>query len=127
MEAKDRRPENPCKRYVKVRADFELDGRIRPSLFREEDGPAFRIDRVLDASGRVAQGGRTGNPLCVRGGGQHRRPVPRRAVLVYRAGRERVESLTKSANRRVAGTMCLSGVWGCPNQQSAGFASGRTG
>ena len=26
MEAKDRRPENPCKRYVKVRADFELDG-----------------------------------------------------------------------------------------------------
>ena len=48
MEAKDRRPENPCKRYVKVRADFELDGRIRPLLFREEDGPAFRIDRVLD-------------------------------------------------------------------------------
>ena len=40
---------------------------------------------------------------------------------------ESVESLTKSANRRVAGTMCLSGVWGCPNQQSAGFASGRTG
>ena len=67
-------------------------------------------------SGRGAQGGRAGNPLCVRGGGQHRRAVPRRAVLVYRAGRERVESLTKSANRRVAGTMCLSGVWGCPNQ-----------
>ena len=40
MEAKDRRPENPCKRYVKVRADFELDGRIRPLLFREEDGPS---------------------------------------------------------------------------------------
>ena len=58
MEAKDRRPENPCKRYVKVRADFELDGRIRPLLFREEDGPAFRIDRVLDVrQGRVAQGG----------------------------------------------------------------------
>ena len=34
MEAKDRRPENPCKRYVKVRADFELDGSIRPLLFR---------------------------------------------------------------------------------------------
>ena len=48
MEAKGRRPENPCKRYVKVRADFELDGRIRPLLFREEDGPAYRIDRVLD-------------------------------------------------------------------------------
>ena len=48
MEAKGRRPENPCKRYVKVRAYFELDGSIRPLLFREEDGPAFRIDRVLD-------------------------------------------------------------------------------
>ena len=35
MEAKGRRPENPCKRYVKVRADFELDGRIRPLLFRD--------------------------------------------------------------------------------------------
>ena len=59
MEAKDRRPENPCKRYVKVRADFELDGRIRPLLFREEDGPAFRIDRVLDvrqAASRKAGG-----------------------------------------------------------------------
>ena len=110
MEAKDRRPENPCKRYVKVRADFELDGRIRPLLFREEDGPAFRIDRVLDVRQAASR----------KAGGQG-------AVLVYRAGRERVESLTKSANRRVAGTMCLSGVWGCPNQQSAGFASGRTG
>ena len=59
MEAKDRRPENPCKRYVKVRADFELDGRIRPLLFREEDGPAFRIDRVQDvrqAASRKAGG-----------------------------------------------------------------------
>ena len=59
MEAKDQRPENPCKRYVKVRADFELDGRIRPLLFREEDGPAFRIDRVLDvrqAASRKAGG-----------------------------------------------------------------------
>ena len=57
MEAKGRRPENPCKRYVKVRADFELDGRIR--LFREEDGPAYRIDRVLDvrqAASRKAGG-----------------------------------------------------------------------
>ena len=48
METRDRRRENPCKRYVKVRADFELDGRIRPLLFREEDGPAFRIDPILD-------------------------------------------------------------------------------
>ena len=67
MEAKDRRPENPCKRYVKVRADFELDGRIRPLLFREEDGPAFRIDRVLDvrqAASRKAGG--QGIAMCAR-------------------------------------------------------------
>ena len=121
MEAKDRRPENPCKRYVKVRADFELDGRIRPLLFREEDGPAYRIDRVLDvrqAASRKA-GGQGIRYVCEVEGSI--------AVLVYRTGRERVESLTKSVNKRVAGTMCLSGVWGCPNQQSAGFASGRTG
>ena len=37
----------------------ELDGSIRPLLFREEDGPAFRIDRVLDvrqAASRKAGG-----------------------------------------------------------------------
>lgn len=44
----ERRPENPCKRYVKVRADFEWDGSIRPLLFRQEDGPACRIDRIMD-------------------------------------------------------------------------------
>lgn len=48
MESRRRRPENPCKRYVKVRADFGLDGSIRPLLFRGEDGPVFRIDRILD-------------------------------------------------------------------------------
>lgn len=76
MELRRRRPENPCKRYVKVRADFGLDGSIRPLLFRGEDGPVFRIDRILDVRpGRVAQGGRTREPLCVRGGGKHRRAV----------------------------------------------------
>ena len=40
--------ENPAKLYVKVRADHGFDGRIRPLLFRAEDGPACRIDRVLD-------------------------------------------------------------------------------
>ena len=48
MESRRRRPENPCRRYVKVRADFGLDGSIRPLLFRGEDGPVFRIDRILD-------------------------------------------------------------------------------
>lgn len=36
------------KRYVKVRADHLLDGRIRPLMFREEDGPAVVIDRIID-------------------------------------------------------------------------------
>ena len=39
---------NPFKIYVKVRADHLLDGTTRPLLFRAEDGPACRIDRVLD-------------------------------------------------------------------------------
>ncbi|MBP3655481.1 MAG: hypothetical protein J6K32_02165 [Clostridia bacterium] len=42
------RRENASKIYVKVRADFTTDGRIRPLLFRAEDGPAVRIDRILD-------------------------------------------------------------------------------
>ena len=42
------RRENPTKIYVKVRADHLLDGQIRPLLLRAEDGPAQRIDRVLD-------------------------------------------------------------------------------
>ena len=43
-----RRPENPCKRYVKVRADHTIDGKTRPLLFRGADGPTCRIDRILD-------------------------------------------------------------------------------
>lgn len=39
---------NPNKIYVKVRADHLLDGSIRPLKFRAEDGPVFRIDRVMD-------------------------------------------------------------------------------
>lgn len=40
---------NPAKIYVKVRADHLLDGTTRPLLFRAEDGPIVRIDRILDA------------------------------------------------------------------------------
>lgn len=39
---------NPHKRFVKVRADHELDGRIVPLMFRDEDGEGARIDAVLD-------------------------------------------------------------------------------
>lgn len=42
----DRR--NARKVYVKVRADHEPDGRVIPLMFRAEDGPAVRIDRILD-------------------------------------------------------------------------------
>ena len=42
------RRENPGKLFVAVRADHLLDGRVRPLLFRAEDGPACRIDRILD-------------------------------------------------------------------------------
>ena len=43
----ERRP-NPCKQYVKVRADFDFDGRIIPLKFRTEDGDAVTIDQILD-------------------------------------------------------------------------------
>lgn len=36
------------KTFVKVRCDFEFGGRITPLLFRTENGPAVRIDRILD-------------------------------------------------------------------------------
>ena len=39
---------SPCKRYVKVRADHLLNGRIRPLMFREEDGPTVLIDAIED-------------------------------------------------------------------------------
>ena len=42
------RRETAFKRYVKVRADHMLDGRIRPLMFREEDGPTFVIDQIID-------------------------------------------------------------------------------
>ena len=43
-----RREANRSKCYVKVRADFDFDGKIRPLLFREENGPTCRIDHILD-------------------------------------------------------------------------------
>ena len=40
--------DNPGKLFVMVRADHRLDGRVRPLMFRTEDGPVCRIDRVVD-------------------------------------------------------------------------------
>lgn len=40
--------ENPGKLFVMVRADHLLDGRIRPRMFRAEDGPVCSIDRIVD-------------------------------------------------------------------------------
>ena len=39
---------NQHKVFVTVRADHELDGLVRPLMFRSEDGEAVRIDRILD-------------------------------------------------------------------------------
>ena len=36
------------KEYVKVRADFTLDGRVVPLKFRSEDGLPQVIDRIID-------------------------------------------------------------------------------
>ena len=42
------RRESANKIYVKVRADFDFDGKLRPILLRTEDGAPQRIDRVTD-------------------------------------------------------------------------------
>lgn len=42
------RRESEHKIYVKVRADFDFDGKLRPILLRTEDGAPQRIDRVTD-------------------------------------------------------------------------------
>ena len=44
----ERRPSTFHNRYVKVRVDYHLDGRIVPLKFRTEDGPAVVIDQILD-------------------------------------------------------------------------------
>ena len=36
------------KEYVKVRADFTVDGRLVPLKFRGEDGLPHVIDRIID-------------------------------------------------------------------------------
>ena len=48
MHAEKRRPENRWKRYVKVRADFMMDGSIHPLMFRTEEGPIVKIDQIMD-------------------------------------------------------------------------------
>ena len=42
------RPQSPWKHYVKVRADHLLNGRVRPLMFRTEDGPTVVIDAIED-------------------------------------------------------------------------------
>ena len=42
------RRESEHKIYVKVRADFDFDGRLRPLMLRTQDGAPQRIDRVTD-------------------------------------------------------------------------------
>ena len=44
----DKRPPNPHKAYVKVRADHYPDGKILPIKFRETEGEAYVIDQILD-------------------------------------------------------------------------------
>ena len=40
--------ENISKRFVKVRADHLTNGHIKPLMFREDEGPVCRIDRIID-------------------------------------------------------------------------------
>lgn len=40
---------NPHKAFVKVRADHDISGQITPLKFRQENGDAVTIERILDA------------------------------------------------------------------------------
>lgn len=45
---------NPYVIPVKVRADFCLDGTIRPLMFKTENGPTFKIDKIIDMRNRAS-------------------------------------------------------------------------
>ena len=66
------RREGAHKIYVKVRADFDFDGKLRPLLFRTEDGAPQRIDRVLDVrqAASLRAGGQGVRYTCRVGGNQ---------------------------------------------------------
>ena len=66
------RREGADKIYVKVRADFDFDGKLRPLLFRTEDGAPQRIDRVLDVrqAASLRAGGQGIRYTCRVGGNQ---------------------------------------------------------
>ena len=66
------RREGAHKIYVKVRADFDFDGKLRPLLFRTEDGAPQRIDRVLDVrqAASLRAGGQGIRYTCRVGGNQ---------------------------------------------------------
>ncbi len=44
----ERKQGTPRKIFVKVRADHEIGGKIRPLCFRQEDRETVRIDRVVE-------------------------------------------------------------------------------
>jgi len=39
-----------CRKYISVVADYAVDGTVRPVSIMFEDGPAFRVDRVISAT-----------------------------------------------------------------------------
>ncbi len=64
--------QNPGKVFVKVRADHEFDGSVRPLMLRAEDGPVIRIDRVLDVrqAASLKAGGQGVRYVCTAQGQQ---------------------------------------------------------
>ena len=62
---------NPGKEYGEVRADFGLDGSIRPLKFRPENGPAVVIGPLLDVRQAPAlKAGAQGTRYTCRAGGR---------------------------------------------------------
>ena len=61
--------QSACKHYVKVRADHLLNGRVKPLMFRTEDGPTVIIDAVEDEREAPAlKAGGPGHAVSLPGG-----------------------------------------------------------
>lgn len=66
-----KRKDNGYKSFVKVRLDHNTDGTIRPLMFRTDDGPAVKIDKVVDVrTAASTRGGGQGTRFTCRIGGK---------------------------------------------------------
>lgn len=68
---RQQRRDNTHKTFVKVRLDHDTDGMKHPLMFRTENGPTIRIDKVVDVRPAASlRGGGQGDRYTCRIGNQ---------------------------------------------------------